>query len=1793
MMDLTTGRGLVRRWRSAATQAPTAPGPARLSTVQRGVLVFERLHPGTSVFNLHFAARHTGPLDEGRLDAALAAVVARHPALRSSFTEDDSGWSRVIRESGGITAGWTDLRHLPPGERLGAALAHAGQVAAGPFDLEHGPLARLHGIRLADGERLLVFVAHHLVCDGGSMRVLLADLEVAYDGAAAGAPTMEAPTAEAAPGALEYWKTQLAGLPELDLPADRQRPARPTFRAGSVRVALPAELVAAAEDLGRQEKATLFMVVLAAYQLLLAEYSAQQDFGVGVPEAGRSQPGRHRAVGLLSDMLVLRADLSGRPSFRELVRRVRATALAALRHRGVPFEDLVAAIAPGRGLGTAFVRAGLAFHGDWGSPTLGGYPLKRTLVQRPGLRYDVDLHLWREHGGLYGTWDYSAEAFTPATAERMAAQLSVLLSRALACPEQPVDTIDLLVAEDRECLVRWEHGPLTDDPDTTLTELFAAQVARVPDAIAIEDAHRGLTYRGLDERSNQLAQLLRERGVEAGHIVGIRLGRGVDLAVAMLGILRCGAAYLPLDPAYPADRTEYMLADSGARLVVTEAELAELHEHAIAETGIGPASPDQLCYVLYTSGSTGRPKGVLLTHRNAVPMVRWGSREFTPEQLSRVLASTSICFDVSVFEFFVTLCAGGTVVVVENALALLADPPEVSMVCAVPSAARALASVGAFPPSVKVVGLAGEAVTGRLVEDLYATGHVEAVVNLYGPTEDTTYSTCARLLPEEQPPPIGALLPHGRGYVLDRALRQAPVGAAGELYLAGRGLSLGYINQSGLTATRYVPDPFAAAPGERMYRTGDLVRYRPDGSLLYLGRRDFQIKIRGQRIELGEIENTLQRHPRVHEAVVALTDDRLVGYITAREPGACDLDDVRGYLRGTLPVVMVPSSLILLEALPRTPNGKVDRLALPAPAAVAGVGGEPPAGPAEELVADIWREILGLDAVGRDDDFFDVGGDSLLAGQVISRLRARAGVALPLRLVFEHSRLSELAAALPGPRRDHTDPPVVPRSPDAEPVLSFDQQRLWLECQFRPNVAYNVHGRQWLTGALDIALLQRSIRAIVARHESLRTTFHLNGGRPVQRVSEPDPGWQVTVEDLSGDEASAEAAAERLADKQAAKSFDLARGPLFACLLVRLDDNRHLLSMTIHHIVADGRSVAVIMRELSALYRASGDAELAALPDLPVQYRDYAVWQRGGLTGERLAGQVAYWRDQLAGAPPALTLPTARRRSPAQGAIGGKVSVELGAEGAQALDRLCRDHQVTPFMAILAAAATVLRRWSGQDDLVIGVPVDTRSSAAGTEMLVGMFVNTVPLRVRLDGDPVFAEVLDRVRKACLDGYVNHRLTPFEVLVGQLHAVRDPSRTPVFQVLVNMIQSAEKEWQLPGISVRTPQHPAQPSKFDLNLDVLDRGDGYRFDLLYHADRYEATMMRAFLSQVRALLVIATGHTVRGILEYDLTEASPRPTTRNAQLAGSAERGDWAVERFGLTARDRFAFVSGAEGLLLSATTTAEAAGAAMTRPGTATATEPAALLKFLRDTLTTAVYLSAPVLRTLSPTAGPVLPRLRFAFLANTGALTAHDVQLVRRLAPACQVIAVYRPAVAGRPTAVYEVPARWPVETAPLRVPAGFAIDGPATLRNAAGTVAAIGEVADLGGHDPVRSGADGLLEFAGPAGPDPLETVATIRDLPGVRDVAVVPYTDADGHPALAAYIVDPDRSADLRRLRQHLVTRLPEYLVPRRVVALDRLPLTGDGEHDTAALAAVELTAVEMQPEDHTDRARGNSHE
>ncbi|HEU0079530.1 MAG TPA: amino acid adenylation domain-containing protein, partial [Longimicrobiaceae bacterium] len=965
------------------------------------------------------------------------------------------------------------------------------------------------------------------------------------------------------------------------------------------------------------------------------------------------------------------------------------------------------------------------------------------------------------------------------------------------------------------------RGPGSGAP--CLHHAFVAWAARAPERAALVHGTERVTYGELLARSERVAESLRLRGVGPETRVGVCTGRGVEMVAAVLGVLLAGGAYVPLDPKYPRERLEFVLRDADVRVLVTEAHLLErlpeLGGDAVViddlEAGSDPfhgkasaVSQDNLAYLIYTSGSTGRPKGVQIEHRSAVALLRWADEVFPDDLLAGVLAATSLSFDLSVFELFLPLGRGGTVVLADDALALASLPARdrVTLLNTVPSAAAALVRAGAIPRSVRTVCLAGEALKRALADELYALPHVEAVYNLYGPSEDTTYSTWARVpRADGREPAIGRAVAGTRAYVLDGRMEPAPVGVPGALYLGGAGLARGYLGRPDATAGAFVPDPFGRAGGGRLYRTGDRARWLASGELEFLGRLDHQVKVRGFRIEPGEVESALLAHPAVRECVVVAREDsasgvpggaRLVADVGVGE--AADVPDaaeLRRHLRGSLPEHMVPALFVVLAELPKTPNGKVDRSLLPAPEA-GGTAAErvAPRGATEEAVAAVWGELLRASAVGARDSFFELGGHSLLATQVVARLRDRLGVELPLRAVFEAPTVAELAArvdALRGGAGEGADARIpVARGPRRFP-LSFSQERLWFLHRMDPaSPVYNIPVVLRLSGRLDAGALERALAAVVRRHEVRRTAFAEADGVAVQ-VVRPASVVRLPVADLSAPGLErAEAEAARLAAREAARPFDLAAGPVFRASLLRLAADEHVLLVTLHHVAGDAWSVGILLDELAAAYRG------APLAELPVQFGDFAAWQRGRLSGDALGEQLAWWRGHLAGAPAALDLPTDRPRPREQSGRGASHAFSVPAELAGAVHALARREGATPFMVLLAAWQALLARWSGQDDVVVGSPIAGRTRAE-TEGLIGFFVNTLVLRAKLDANATFRELLAQVREVTLGAYA-HQDVPFEKLVEELKPERDLSRSPFFQVMFILQNAPEPAVSLPEL-----------------------------------------------------------------------------------------------------------------------------------------------------------------------------------------------------------------------------------------------------------------------------------------------------------------------------------------------------------------------------------------------------------
>lgn len=1028
------------------------------SFAQQRMWFLNQLEPESPVYNMPTILRLRGKLDIWALQQTLNEIVMRHEVLRTTFTTVDAQPVQVILPLTPVDMPLTDLSQLSHEAASTQMLAIAEEEARRPFDLVHGPLLRVHLMRIQQQEHVLTLVIHHIVCDGWSMGILIREVGLLYEAFKNQQPSPLAPLAiqyadfahwqrEWLQGAtlktqLDFWQAQLQGkLPVLDLPTDRPRGTVPTSQGAIYKFTLPVRLTQKLTELSRHHNATLFMVLLAAFQTLLYRYTGQTDILVGSLIANRNRADIEHLIGFFVNTLVIRTNLKGNPTFQELLGKVRETTLQAYAHQDVPFERVVEAVQPVRLLShTPIFQVVFAMQNAPTQPvSLSEISLEPIEVNRGTTKFDITLFIEEIDAGLSGTLEYNTDLFEAATIQRMAGHWQTLLQAAAEAPYTPVNQLPMLTpSEKQQMLVAWNDNVLPYDQTICLHEIINRQAIQQPDAIALIYGEEEMTYADLDGKAELLAVYLRSLGVKPETLVGVFMARTPNLIVALLGILKAGGAYIPLDPMYPPDRIAYMLKDAQAAIVLTQSDLLsslptavqhilslDSEWEAIAQAMAVPPAPNpdplNLAYVIYTSGSTGHPKGIAIPHRTTVAMLTWAMSFFTKDLFAGVLGSTSICFDVSILEIFGTLCSGGTLVLADTPLHLheLPAAEKITMVNMVPSAMRELLRLGPLPHSVRFANLGGEALKTQLVNDIYAGSQVKQVMDMYGPSEYTTYSTCA-CREAHAPATIGRPIGNASVYILDATFNPVPVGVSGELYVSGEGLTRGYLNKPGLTAARYLPNPFSNKPGERLYAVGDVARYRPDGEIEFLGRVDHQVKVRGFRIELGEIEAVLLQHDAITECVLVAQNDeaaqtQMVAYYSTGTASSIPVNELRSYLRTSLPEYMIPSIFVHLDMLPQTPNGKVDRLALPTP------DGERPdvsttfVAPQNELqaiIASIWCQSLHLDSVGIYDNFFDLGGHSLLIIQIQEGLQMELKQKVPLLLLFQYPTIHALAQHL-------------------------------------------------------------------------------------------------------------------------------------------------------------------------------------------------------------------------------------------------------------------------------------------------------------------------------------------------------------------------------------------------------------------------------------------------------------------------------------------------------------------------------------------------------------------------------------------------------------------------------------------------------------------------------------------------------------------------------------------------------------------------------------------------------------
>nr|AGS49328.1 long-chain-fatty-acid--CoA ligase [uncultured bacterium esnapd2] len=1475
--------------REAVKAVVPRPGTIPLSPAQRRFWFLNQFERNGAVYNVPAALRLVGDLDRDALRAALNDLVSRHETLRTLFSAD--GPHQII-----LPAAEARLDVVEADVSEAELKAYLDNAARHEFDLARDLPIRAHLAKISADDHVLLVVVHHIATDGWSMPLLAKDFTTAYRARCTGqAPvwpdlpvryadyTMwqqrvlgaEDDPDSVASKQLAYWTAALAGLPdELSLPTDRPRPRAASYQGGTVHFDIPADLQDRLAALAREAQVSLFMVIQAAVATLLGRLGAGQDIPLGSPIAGRTDSSLESVVGLFLNTLVLRTDLSGRPTVTELLSRVRETNLAAYANQDVPFERLVEVLNPQRSLARHplfQVMVQLNNAGQYGAfETVHDLPGMTATLQSPDTgvaRFDL-LFGFTERtvpdgtpAGLRGGLEFATDLFDRATADALVTRLIRVLEAFADRPDQVIDDVDVLTRDERELVLRGWNDTAVAVPQASVPELFERQAASTPDAVAVISGDVTLTYAELNERADRLAACLASQGVGPERFVAVGLPRDERLVVALLAVLKAGAAYLPLDLEYPADRIAHMIADASPVLALATSETSHLIPGDVPRVLLdGPIPevtppavrrrPGQAAYVIYTSGSTGKPKGVVVPMAPMVNFLDNMSRRFPLTTEDRMLAVTTVGFDIAVLELFLPLLSGAGVVLASRetsrdpvALRSLIEQSGATIMQATPSLWRSLAAEGV--PSLRIL-VGGEALPADLARELAADGR--EVTNLYGPTETTVWSAATRISQDDAS--IGEAIGNTQLYVLDAGLHPVPQGVPGELYIAGHGLARGYWQRSGLTAERFVACPFGA-PGERMYRTGDLVKLRADGRIDYLGRVDNQVKLRGFRIELGEIEAVLSGV--VPQAVVVVREDRpgdkrLVAYAAGSTP-----EELRAHAAASLPEYMVPSAFVILDEFPLTPNGKIDRRALPAPEYTA-VAGRAPRTPQEELLCELFAEVLGVTEVGIDDSFFALGGHSLLATKLVNRIRSTLSAEISVRTLFETSTVAGLAPLLSSTGRRTAL--VAGQRPERLP-LSFAQRRQWFLQQLEDaNTAYNIPSALRLTGDLDENALRAALLDIAIRHEPLRTVFAEDdlGARQVVLPEQAARPAMAVVE-------TTEAELRTRMDEAAAYRFDLGAEPPLRAWVFRLSRTEHVLLVLTHHIASDGWSIPLLMRDLSTAYAARCAGEAPGWAPLPVQYADYTVWQQEILGAEddpssEFARQIAYWKATLADLPAQLDLPTDRPRPAAPSHRGGTVEFDVRAEVHDALAALARQHNASVFMVVRAAVAVLLNRLGAGQDIPLGTAIAGRSDDALHD-LVGFFVNTLVLRTDLTGNPSFGELVERVREADLSAYANQDV-PFERLVEVLSPARSMAGHPLFQTMVTWHNTdrraaVEAQRELSGLSVRPYEVRNESAKFDLAFSFVE-SSGISGELGYSADLFDRATAESFAKRLLRLLEI---------------------------------------------------------------------------------------------------------------------------------------------------------------------------------------------------------------------------------------------------------------------------------------------------------------------------------------------------
>ncbi|MCB2407701.1 non-ribosomal peptide synthetase [Hymenobacter lucidus] len=1521
------------------------------SNAQRRLWVLSQFEGGTAAYNIVTSLHLKGTVIRENLNRAFQACVQRHESLRTVFREVDGELRQVILDELPFALEYEDLSESSD---VKAYLESEAELAANwVFDLEKGPLIRVKLLRLpAQAGYALIFAVHHIISDGWSIGLMVAEVLRYY----AELGKNNGPVPVAAPLRIQYkdytqwllqringargteahsfWKSQFQTSPApLNLPADYARPAIKTFDGGLSKFYPAPAQYDQILAFCKQNQVTPFAFFRSALHILLFKLSGQKDTVIGTPVSGRNHFDLENQVGLYVNTLPLRAELSGEYSFLEFLQKVSEHSVRSFEFQDYPFDKIIEDQDIRRDTGRSplfdvmmVLQSASTGYGSIDSNKQIGfeiglldtylYSAGQSSEERRPSKFDLTFNFDFEPGGkFYLEIEYSAKLFSKARIARFFEAYTHIISQVLAAPEQPLSAIELATTAEKHRILTAFNQPIGEITEASIQELLAESFVHYAQHPAILTKDTTISYAQLARRSDQIAAYLSSILTGSStRFVGLLMGRSEWIISSILGIMKAGAAYVPIDTKYPASRVEYIITDAQLPLLIVDEtgldmvpegytgriihleELRQLPKTTATAAPSGEDLREQTAYLIYTSGSTGKPKGVEICHRNTIAFLKWAAEEFAHTPFDVLYAATSYCFDLSVFEFFFPLLQGKTIRLLDSALEIpeFVDQDEKILLNTVPSVVRNLLDQKISWRNVVALNMAGEPIPKRIKTEL-DFARIETR-NLYGPTEDTTYSTIYRFEADDYPfIPIGRAVGYTQLYILDEYRNLVPEGVEGEIYLSGLSVAKGYFNKPELTAERFLANPWV--PGLTMYRTGDVGKWLPDGMVEFIGRKDDQVKVRGYRIELGEIQYQLELHPQVATAVVMVREMAGEHQIVAYWMGDDSLSSaaLKEYLGSRLPAYMVPAYWVALDEIPLNSNGKVDKAQLPDPIAglVEASSIVPPANEEQRRLLAIWQEVLHAPTLGITQNFFEMGGDSLKATRLRSLILREFGKKLTLNEVFTSLTIEAQAGIIAAKAPAAT---AVIQLAEARPYypISFSQERLWVLTGFEEaSTAYHMPAAFRVRGQLDLLKLEQAFRQVIARHESLRTVFDEREGQPVQVIL-PAAASAFSIEEIRLDRAMTPKEEEAFLHGKWQQSFDLAKGPLLSCFLLTTRSGQ-LLSFHMHHLISDGWSVVVLYKHVVAAYQNLVTGGNGALPPLELQYKDYAVWQRGQLTGERLGEYSAFWQNAFADAVPTLELPTDFHRPELKTYQGSVHSFQFSPAASRSIRQVAAQAGVTLFTTLMTGVKVLLKKYANQNDIVVGTPVAGREQHQLQDQ-IGFYVNTLPIRTQLAGEASFEVLLRQEREAILQAF-EFQAYPFELLVESLGLKRNLSRSPLFDVMVVLQNIDERphssKWQvLPGLQFEPLPLPSGTAKYDLTFTFEETPAGLALGVEYNTSLFRKDTVERLTAHLSRLFAQVAAQPAIAVKDISLLDAG--------EVALLASKADQTQVRYDQTA-----------------------------------------------------------------------------------------------------------------------------------------------------------------------------------------------------------------------------------------------------------------------------------------------------